>query len=54
MQAKVPEHLSLAICPSGASSLTYTLDAHIIFIMIFTFFIEIHLLGNTELLSLIV
>ena len=35
-----------AICLSGVISLTYTLDACLIFFMIFTFFVEIIYLGT--------
>ena len=48
---KVPEHPS--VWPSGVVSLTYTMYAHIIFFMIFTFFVENHLLGNTKLSFLV-
>ena len=37
-----------AICLSGVISLTYTLDVGLIFFMIFTFFVENHLIGNTK------
>ena len=52
VQAKVPE------CPSVRPSVRLELTpllmhAHLIFFMIFTFFVENHLLGNTKL-SLIV
>ena len=42
-----------AICPSGVTSLTDTLDARLIFFMIFAFFVENHLLGNTKLSILV-
>ena len=42
-----------AICLSEVISLIYTLDAHLIFFMIFTFFVENHLLGNTKLSFLV-
>ena len=38
---------------SGVASLNYTLDARLIFFMIFTFFVENHLLGNRRLSFLV-
>ena len=35
--------------PSGVISLTYTQDARLIFFMIFAFFVENNLTGNTKL-----
>ena len=43
----------LAICPSGVIPLTYTLDAHVIVFMMFTFFVENHLPGNAKLSFLV-
>ena len=42
VQAKVPEcpSVCVAICLSGVISLSYTLDTHVFFFMIFTFFVE--------------
>ena len=49
VQAKVPDHLSVRPSVHLDFSLTYTLDAQVIFFfMIFTFFVENHLLGNTK------
>ena len=51
LQAKVPERPSVR--PSGVISLTYTLDARLIFFINFAFFVENHLLGNTKLSFLV-
>ena len=54
MQAKVPEHPSVRPSVHLEISLTYTLDARLIFFMTFTFFVENYLLGNTKLSFLVI